>query len=225
MKTVQGNFMAEPRVFAHSARNITPSSESIPLIDERGVALYIGSGGDVIVRMEGTHVSTDPVGNPWVTNICVFRNVPDGLFMPVLVTHVLENNEEEWKNYIAFYENLGESLSRQIEQMNKLITKLNEQEAVLREEIEVAKFNYDKNCAGGNPRSKSYCSNLQKTINNLKDQLSETQRQKEDATKQLDQLQEDANTNKQDQDTLEKLYNADPSPIIETTAENIVALY
>tara|TARA_Y100000385_G_scaffold200409_1_gene207497 strand:+ start:3266 stop:3721 length:456 start_codon:yes stop_codon:yes gene_type:complete len=146
MKGIQGNFMSEPRVFAHSARNITPSSDSIPLVDQRGVALYVGTGGDVIVRMEGTHMTTDPLGNSWKTNICVFKNIPNGLFMPTLVTHVLDNNEEEWLAYIEKYEIEIRKIEEQKKQTEQLIAQLQEDGAVIISSLKEATKEYTKNC-------------------------------------------------------------------------------
>jgi len=81
MKGVQANFAAQVRVFGHDALDLTahasyPSaSVRIPNTEDRGVCLYVGTGGDVQVKLEG--------GDTVVT----FKNVPDGHFLPILATH------------------------------------------------------------------------------------------------------------------------------------------
>ena len=79
MRGLEGNFMAQPRVFAHDAKNVTPGTSRIANTEDRGVCLYVGDSGDVEVIMEGG------------TTI-VFTNVPSGSFLPILVTHVLAPN-------------------------------------------------------------------------------------------------------------------------------------
>ena len=79
MKGVQGNFSAQARVFGHDAVNLSsagwPKADQIAGTEDRGVCLYIGTGGNVTVKMEsGSEVT--------------FYNVPDGHFLPILVTHV-----------------------------------------------------------------------------------------------------------------------------------------
>ncbi len=73
---LQGNEMAQPRVFAHDAVSLgTGSATQIAGTENRGCCLYIGVGGNIEVIMEGSSTSV------------TFTNVPDGTFMPVLVTH------------------------------------------------------------------------------------------------------------------------------------------
>jgi len=75
MKGVQGNFSAQERVFGHDALAVSASATQIAGTEDRGVCLYIGTGGNVTVKMEsGSEVT--------------FHNVPDGHFLPILVTHV-----------------------------------------------------------------------------------------------------------------------------------------
>ena len=74
---LQGNEMAQPRVFAHDAVAISGSTTQIAGTESRGCCLYVGTGGSIVVRMEGS--STD----------VTFTNVPNGTFMPVLVTHYI----------------------------------------------------------------------------------------------------------------------------------------
>ena len=90
-----GNMQAEPRVFAHHAKEVTignnpnvatgvvdftappdplPAGDSISKL-QRGACLYIGTGGNVKVRMESKADVT-------------FYNVPDGSFLPIQVVKV-----------------------------------------------------------------------------------------------------------------------------------------
>ena len=91
-----GNMQAEPRVFAHHAKEIDlstatdvdpvgvlnftappsplPAGDSISKL-QRGACLYIGTGGNVKVRMESKVDVT-------------FYNVPDGSFLPIQVVKV-----------------------------------------------------------------------------------------------------------------------------------------
>ena len=77
-----GNEMAQPRVFAHDAVAITGSGTQIAGTESRGCCLYIGTGGPIVVRMEGSS-----------TNV-TFTNVPNGTFMPVLVTHYISGGSD-----------------------------------------------------------------------------------------------------------------------------------
>ena len=74
---LQGNEMAQPRVFAHDAVAVTPhDTNRIPGTEDRGCCLYVGTtGGTVVVIMESGTEAT-------------FNAVPAGSFLPVLVTHV-----------------------------------------------------------------------------------------------------------------------------------------
>jgi hypothetical protein len=74
MKGVQGNFAAQVRVFAHDAVAISANANQIANTEDRGVCLYVGTGGSVTVTMESG-------------NSVTFQNVPDGHFLPILVTH------------------------------------------------------------------------------------------------------------------------------------------
>ncbi len=59
---------------AYSAIAVTPSNTD----DIQRACLYIGTGGDVVVRTANSS-----------TNV-TFANVADGTFLPVMVTRVLE---------------------------------------------------------------------------------------------------------------------------------------
>jgi len=68
--------MAQPRVFGHSAVALAGGSATqIAGTEERGCCLYIGVGGDIQVKLEGSDTTV------------TFKNVPDGHFLPILVTH------------------------------------------------------------------------------------------------------------------------------------------
>jgi hypothetical protein len=75
---LQGNEMAQPRVFAHDAVSLgTGSATQIAGTESRGCCLYVGTGGNIEVIMEGSSTSI------------TFANVPNGTFMPILVTHYI----------------------------------------------------------------------------------------------------------------------------------------
>ena len=79
LRAVSGNMHAEPRVFAHDAKDVTPSDTvDLPDTETRGACLYVGSvanGSDVKVTMEGG-------------SEIVFKGVTAGSFLPILVTRV-----------------------------------------------------------------------------------------------------------------------------------------
>ena len=82
IKGLAGNEMNQPRVFAHDAVAISGSATQIAGTENRGCCLYVGTGGSIVVRMEGS--STD----------VTFTNVPNGTFMPVLVTHYISGGSD-----------------------------------------------------------------------------------------------------------------------------------
>ena len=75
---LQGNFQAQPRVFGHSAALLSGSATQITGTEERGCCLFIGTGGDIEVILEGNTTSV------------TFKNVPGGHFLPILVTHYVQ---------------------------------------------------------------------------------------------------------------------------------------
>ena len=104
---VKGNMQAEPRVFAHHAReldlsNLTKSSDSIGVLNfdantnpqagdttnvlQRGACLYVGTGGNVKVRMESQYLKDPKVE-------VTFYNVQSGSFLPIQVLKVFGPNE------------------------------------------------------------------------------------------------------------------------------------
>jgi hypothetical protein len=91
MKGVQGNFAAQVRILGHDAVPISASATQIADTEDRGVCLYIGTGGSVQVKMEGTMGGASNV---------TFQNVPDGHFLPILVTHLIGGTAS---NILAIY--------------------------------------------------------------------------------------------------------------------------
>ena len=47
---LQGNEMAQPRVFAHDAVAISGSATQIAGTEDRGCCLYVGTGGSIVVK-------------------------------------------------------------------------------------------------------------------------------------------------------------------------------
>ena len=77
---LQGNEMAQPRVFAHDAKSVS-LNVTITGTETRGVCLYVGdaaggTGKDITVIMESGSQAT-------------FYAVPAGSFLPILVTKVV----------------------------------------------------------------------------------------------------------------------------------------
>lgn len=141
--------MSEPRVFAHSATNILPSKDPIRLIDDRGVTLYVGSGGNVVVKMEGSHYSTDPFGVLHLTNINVFSNVPNGLFMPILVTHVLDNDNELWEQWENYYRDEMTLIENKISKLEKEAETAKQSKQTLEIMLSKQQEEFEKKCNPG----------------------------------------------------------------------------
>lgn len=74
-----GKFGNQPE-FATSAEAITASDTVDGTTNLKQSALYIGTGGDLSVLMAGERN---------VANAIVFKNLPDGVFLPIIVDHVL----------------------------------------------------------------------------------------------------------------------------------------
>ena len=122
MRGIEGNFMAQPRVFAHSAVPVDIGSP-IAGTEERGCALYVGTGGTLVVEMEGTHEAVDAAGNTFNTNINIFTNVGTGMFLPILVVKVLESNAEFFSQRLSYYANLINSLEQENKELEAQRTK------------------------------------------------------------------------------------------------------
>ena len=71
-----GQYNQQPD-FATIANTVTKSDTTF--LD--GVALYIGTGGDVHVIMK----NVENAGG----NVVIFKNVPDGSFLPAIVDYVM----------------------------------------------------------------------------------------------------------------------------------------
>lgn len=102
IESLQGNMQAEPRVFAHHARAIDVSSlpnsgESIGIVDftappsppvdgdtisvlKRGGCIYVGTGGNIKVKMESKAIVT-------------FYGVASGSFLPIQVLRIYGPND------------------------------------------------------------------------------------------------------------------------------------
>ena len=96
-----GNMQAEPRVFAHHAKELFPGTDpsaGVGVLDftdppsplpagdtvstlRRGACLYVGVGGDVKVRMESQFGKSPKVD-------VTFKNVASGSFLPIQVIKV-----------------------------------------------------------------------------------------------------------------------------------------
>jgi hypothetical protein len=94
---LQGNEMAQPRVFAHDAISVTPSANAIANTERRGACIYVGESGTtgtLVVKMESG-------------NTAVFKGIADGTFLPILVTHVLVSdggsNTTDVSDILALY--------------------------------------------------------------------------------------------------------------------------
>tara|TARA_R100000742_G_C4173940_1_gene11294 strand:- start:200 stop:490 length:291 start_codon:yes stop_codon:yes gene_type:complete len=76
LRGLEGNMMAQPRVFAHDAAAVTKSDTTdIPNTEYRGCCLYVGGQGNIKVTMESGEEVT-------------FTGVAAGSFLPILVTRV-----------------------------------------------------------------------------------------------------------------------------------------
>lgn len=96
---LEGNFQAQPRVFAHSAKALTipvGAGNSVEVLDtsgvpaegdeitilSRGACLYVGGLGDVKVLLEGDF-TVDKTTGVVTENPVVFKAVPAGSFLPI----------------------------------------------------------------------------------------------------------------------------------------------
>ena len=81
-----GQFFNQPD-FGTEANAILLSNDITSTTNLGGVCLYIGTGGDVKVIMNGKF---GPNGElPTAADAITFKNVPDGSFLPVIVDFVL----------------------------------------------------------------------------------------------------------------------------------------
>jgi len=72
--------------FGTRARTIVPvgdaANDATPRELLKSAALYIGTGGDLVVNVVGGNQ------NDFADNVTVFKNIPDGTFFPVIVDNV-----------------------------------------------------------------------------------------------------------------------------------------
>lgn len=72
--------------FGTRAKMIVPTGDlpnGIPGENLGSAALYIGTGGDLVVNVVGGNDSANSY-----TNAVIFKNIPDGTFFPVIVNNV-----------------------------------------------------------------------------------------------------------------------------------------
>lgn len=222
MRGIEGNFMAQPRVFAHSAQPVTLGI-NISDTDQRGCALYVGTTGTIVVTMEGTHKAEDVVGNLYDTNVSIFYNVPGGSFLPILVTSVLESNQVELTARADFYD-------IQFKKDQDLLADLQEQLSELRDNLANAKQEADeaKEAADGVCKklgeNSGPCEVAKQQALRLEAIASELSSEDEELTAEVEE--QEAKTAKAEKQAEEaKSASEDPSLVVSTDAENILALF
>ena len=218
MRGIEGNFMAQPRVFAHSAVPVDIGSP-IAGTEERGCALYVGTGGTLVVEMEGTHEAVDAAGNTFNTNINIFTNVGTGMFLPILVVKVLESNAEFFSQRLSYYTNLinsleleNKDLEAQKKEIDAAIEKLEEQKTNTLAELKDA-------IESGND---ILAASLDVQIQEITDQIDELEAQLDEIESQLDANEEAidiANT------SVKEVEDASIEGPVETDASEILGLF
>ena len=81
-----GSFINQPE-FGTTVTVVTPSDTISDATKLGGVALYVGTGGDVKVIIQNKTAAAG--GPPTATDAVIFKNVPAGGFLPVIVDYVL----------------------------------------------------------------------------------------------------------------------------------------
>ena len=81
-----GSFSNQPE-FGTTVTVVTASDTISTATNLGGVALYCGVGGDVKVIIQNTSAAGG--GPPTASEGVVFKNVPDGGFLPIIVDYVL----------------------------------------------------------------------------------------------------------------------------------------
>ena len=81
-----GSFINQPE-FGTTVTVVTASDTISDATKLGGVALYCGVGGDVKVIMQNKTASAG--GPPTAADAVVFKNVPAGGFLPIIVDYVL----------------------------------------------------------------------------------------------------------------------------------------
>ena len=82
-----GQFGNQPD-FGTEATAVTASDTISFATNVKNSCLYIGTGGDIKVILSGV-VGSAGSGLPTATEAILFKNVPDGSFLPVIVDYVL----------------------------------------------------------------------------------------------------------------------------------------
>jgi len=82
-----GSFINQPE-FGTTVTVVTPSNAISTATNLGGVALYCGVGGDVKVIIQNKAAAAG--GPPTATEAVVFKNVPAGGFLPIIVDYVLD---------------------------------------------------------------------------------------------------------------------------------------
>lgn len=222
MRGIEGNFMAQPRVFAHSAQPVILGSD-ISDTDQRGCALYVGTTGTIVVRMEGTHKAEDVVGNLYDTNVSIFYNVPGGSFLPILVTSVLESNQVELTARADFYDLEFKKAEDLLSQLQEELTELRNALAQAEQEADEAKDQASNICEKLGEDSGPCRVSLQKadrtleTVKQLKNEEVDLEARVEDQSKETALAEKEAD--------IARSASEDPALLVTTDAENILALF
>jgi hypothetical protein len=82
-----GQYANQPD-FGTEATEITTSDTIDNSTDLGGACLFVGTGGDVKVILTGV-TGSGGSGFPTASEAVIFKNLPDGAFLPVIVSHVL----------------------------------------------------------------------------------------------------------------------------------------
>ncbi len=222
MRGIEGNFMAQPRVFAHSAQPVILGSD-ISDTDQRGCALYVGTTGTIVVRMEGTHKAEDVIGNLYDTNVSIFYNVPGGSFLPILVTSVLESNQVELTARADFYDLEFKKAEDSLSQLQEELSELRSALAQAEQEADEAKAQASSICeklgedSGPCRVSQQKVERTLETVKQLKDEEQELEAKVEDQNAKTAKAEKDAD--------VARAASEDPALLVTTDAENILALF
>jgi len=82
-----GQYANQPD-FGTEAATVTASDTISNATDLKGACLYVGTGGHVKVILAGV-TGASGSGLPTASEAVIFKNIPDGSFLPVIVSYVL----------------------------------------------------------------------------------------------------------------------------------------
>ncbi len=82
-----GQYANQPD-FGTEANTVTASDTINNTTDLKGACLYVGTGGHVKVILAGV-TGSGGSGLPTASEAVIFKNIPDGSFLPVIVSYVL----------------------------------------------------------------------------------------------------------------------------------------